>query len=96
MIRIALALSLAVLAGSGCDSSATPFDACANLCDCATLTGSAEDRCNEQCVELIDATIPQVCLDCIAFSGCDELVGADPCALECQGDVARLALEESR
>jgi hypothetical protein len=96
MIRIALALTAAVLASIGCDSGATPFDACANLCDCAAPSGAAERQCNEQCLELVSDAVPQVCLDCIAFAGCNELSGLDPCALECQGDVARLVLEENR
>lgn len=82
----ALFAVLLALALASCDAQADVPEACANLCDCAVAGPATEDRCVAQCVALFDqAALPQACLDCVAFSSCDDLAPENPCPAECGG-----------
>lgn len=76
---------------AACDTQADVPEACANLCDCTVAGPSREAQCVAQCVALLDQqAVPQACLDCVAFSSCDELGAENPCPAECGGPPSNL------
>ena len=69
----------------GCNAEATPQLACLNLCDCSSFSSINEKSCNEECLPALTAAgFDQICIECLAFSTCQELDGPAPCEQECQ------------